>query len=122
MQQVEDRNDKLEMFRGTAQKGLDPIYPLLEIHIKVWIQRHPQEMAEFLNYKKETRANMYNKTGSSESLNLRHSVSLPTGLYAVLNFLAPNFLGTQELTPESKKKRVKLFIEHFPVFQISEKY
>lgn len=108
-------------FRGSAQRGLEPDYEMLRKHIEVWVQRHPKEMQEYLVYRKQQLKDNLNKTGASDSGNLRGFCALPESLFGMLVLVAPNFLGAEELTPLERRQRARLFVKKFPAFQTCEK-
>lgn len=108
-------------FRGSAQHGLDPDYEMIRKHIEIWVQRHPEEMKEYLLYRKQQLKENLNKTGASESGNLRGFCALPSSLFAMLILVSPNFLGAEETTPLLRRQRARMFVRKFPAFQTCEK-
>lgn len=116
-----DVAERMKVWEGSCQDGLEPNYELLKRHLEVWVSRYPSEMASFINYKKQSVLDNKNKFGSSDSGLTRKLLEIPPLLYKLFIILAPNSFGDQELTPETRKKRVRIFLKHFPVFQACEK-
>lgn len=112
---------RLNLFYGSAEKDNEPDYEILRKHIEIWTQRHPQEMRDFLEFKKEQLKNNYKDNGASHSLETRNLGAMPPGLYGLLCTLSPNFLGANEFTAENKSKRSREFYKRFPVFRMCEK-
>jgi hypothetical protein len=126
---LDDADERLKVWTGRAQDGLEPNYELLKKHLEVWIKKSPEnsyKMAEFLVHRKETLANNFNDLGSSKKSTFGSSLTrklceIPPDIFRIFSVLAPNFLGAEELTAETRKKRVHLFLKHFPVFQACRK-
>lgn len=118
---VDDVIDRLKVWEGSCQKGLDPDYELLKRHLEVWIARYPAEMRSFLEYRKQSISDNNNQFGSSTSGLVRKLLEIPPELHKLFVILSPNVFGDEELTPETRKKRVRLFLKHFPMFQACEK-
>lgn len=115
------RNEKLQLFHGSCEKDGEPDYELLRKHIEIWAQRHPEDMAGFLEYRHHQLENNYKDNGGSDSLDMRNLGAMPPGLYALLCILSPNFLGANEISPESRNKRARTFYQKFPVFRMCKK-
>ncbi len=113
--------EKLGVFQGSAQEGLEPDYELLKRHLEVWAVNNQESMRNFLEYKKEVIRSNFKETGGFADNSGRRLMSIPDELYKLFYILAPNFVGGEELTPESQKKRAHLFLKHFPVFKMHEK-
>jgi len=118
---IDDVQDRLKVWVGMCQQGLEPDYEALKRHLEVWILRYPAEMRSFLEYRRESINSNKNKFGSSEGNLMRKLMEIPPELHKLFVILAPNVFGDQELTPETRKKRVRLFLRHFPMFQACEK-
>lgn len=118
---VEEAQDRLRVWTGMCQQGLEPDYESLKRHLEVWIFRYPNEMRSFLEYRKKSLSENKNEFGSSEGKLIRKLVEIPPELHKLFVILAPNVFGDEELTPETRKKRVRLFLKHFPMFQACEK-
>lgn len=110
-----------KIIRGSAQHGLEPDYEVLKRHIELWIAKNPEETQRFLEYRRKKRSENLNEFGSDEKGLVRETAALPPGLFNIIMVLAPNFFGAQEITPESKKKRLRKSLKQFPMFQTCEK-
>lgn len=107
-----------KMLKNSAQDGLEPDYEILKRHIEVWIKRNPEEAKEFFQYRKDIHNNSEDKSGPA---NLRATAAIPPTLWGLLHLLAPNIVGSQELTPDAQRKRLHKFLKHFPMFKMVEK-
>jgi hypothetical protein len=114
-------NPEIQVFYNTCQTDQEPDYELIRKHIEQWVQRHPQETRDFMEYKKEVLRENFNEYGATKDGKARKLVEIPQGLYTLLRILAPNFLGAQEISAEEKKKRVRKFAKKFPAFLMCEK-
>lgn len=118
---LDDVADRLKVWQGSCQSGLDPNYELLKRHLEVWVNRYPAEMAAFIEYRKQSVSDNLNKFGATQGGLMRKLMEIPPGLHKLFAILAPNVFGDEELTPETRKKRVRKFLKHFPVFKACEK-
>lgn len=116
-------DEKMNVFHGSCEQDNEPNYEHLKRHIEVWITRHPEEMAEFLAFKKDTKAGSFNEFGTTKSglAGVRQVGGIPQGLFNIFSILSPNFLGAKEISIEGRKKRQREFFRNFPVFQTTEK-
>lgn len=120
---AKERQERLSVFVGSAEKDNEPDYELLAKHIEQWIQ-NPENLPEIVLLKEqqeEARKNNLKSTGASKSLDGRMIGAIPPSLFNILIILSPNFLGAHELTPDAKKKRVHKFFKRFPMFLTCEK-
>jgi hypothetical protein len=115
------QSEKMAAFYGSGEVDGEPDYEALRMHIEVWVQRHPEEMKEFLEYRNQTLAENRSDSGASNSLNMRNLGAMPPGLYALLCILSPNFLGATELKIEDRTKKQRTFYRKFPVFSMCKK-
>lgn len=118
---IDDAQERLKVWIGMCQQGLEPDYEALKRHLEIWIFRYPSEMRSFLEYRKKSLAENSNEFGASEGKLIRKLLEIPPELHKLFVILAPNVFGDEELTPETRKKRVRLFLKHFPMFQACEK-
>lgn len=116
-----EKEEKLKTFAGTAQDGLEPDYELLKRHLESWATSHPDKMKSFLEYRKALINSNVKDTGAFKDNSGRRLLIMPPELYRLFIILAPNFVGGEELTPESQIKRARQFIKEFPVFKAHKK-
>lgn len=115
------RKEDLKVWHGSCEVDNDPDYELLKRHFEVWCSRHPEQLAEFLVYRKEQHATNLKDTGASESNEIRLAAGIPPKIFTLFSLLSPNFLGAKEITPDARRKRLKKFLKEFPIFRMHKK-
>jgi len=115
--------DRLQIFRGMAQEGLDPDYELLKRHFEIWVSENSEEAAAFAELREETKKANFNDFGATKKdmAGERQLGAMPASLFNLFRVLAPNFIGQQELTADAEKKRLRQFLKIFPVFRTTTK-
>ena len=118
-----EKAERLEIFRGSAERDNEPDFEILARHIEQWIQnpKNAVEAREFMQYRKDQIKANKKATGASEDNSIRLNGAVPQSLYNILVILSPNFLGGKEFSPKMKRKRVRAFFKRFPVFSLTEK-
>lgn len=116
-----NRKEEMKTWYGSCEKDNETDYELLKRHFEVWVSRYPEEMATFLEYKKDTIRANHNEFGANNDGTMRLSMGIPPKLFTLFSVLSPNFIGAKELKPEERKKKLRRFLKEFPIFKLHEK-
>lgn len=77
--------------------------------VRLYSEIHAGDYLAAVEENTETKLNNHNQYGSNESKTVRHSLSIPYGLYLILTDYEPNFF-------KQKKKREE-FMRRFPTLR-----